>query len=108
MARHLIDSDAVAAAAGSLAADPQTLHALASELSRAVVDAERSVAGDCPALRAALDRFRLLHAHALDVVAEATAALSGDLYTVAHESQSLERAISQAYVTSPHRTGAVD
>lgn len=108
MARHVIDSDAVARAATSLAADPHTLHTLAAELSRAVVDAERSVAGDCPPLRAALDRFRLLHAHALDVVAEAAAALSGDLYTVAHESQSLERAISQAYVARPYRTGAVD
>lgn len=107
MARHVIDREAVASAATSLAADPHVLPALAAELSGAVVAAARSVSGDDPALREELDRFRLLHCHGLDVVAEATAALSGDLFTVAHESQALERAISQAYVTRPHRSGAV-
>ena len=107
MARHVIDRNGVAGVATSLDADPHTLHALAAQLSGAAVAAEQSVAGDCPALRQQLDRFRLLHCRGLDVVAEATAALSGDLFTVANQSQALERAISQAYVTRSHRSGAV-
>lgn len=107
MARHVIDRDGVAGVGTALAADPQALHALALELSRAVVAAQAAIAGDGPSLRAALERFRLLHARALDVVAEASAALSGDLLTAAHESSRLEHAVSQAYVARPHRSGAV-
>lgn len=108
MARYRIDGEGVAGVASSLAADPHTLHAQAGELSSAVRQVQAGVGGDCPPLRHALERFRLLGAHGLDVVAESAAAFTGDLLTVAQEGQALERAVSQACVSRPYRIGAVD
>jgi hypothetical protein len=106
MVEFHIDDESLRGVASTLVLDPQTLHAQATELSRVVRDAEAGVGGDCPALRGALDRFRLLGAHGLDVIAEAAAALGGDLLTVAHGAQSLEQAVRQPFVTR-HRTGPV-
>jgi hypothetical protein len=102
-----IDEEGVREVASTLVLDPQTIHAHATELSRVVLDAAAGVGGDCPALRAALDRFRLLGAHGLEVVAEAAAALGGDLFTVAHEAQALERGVRQSFVTR-RRSGPVE
>ncbi|HEU5143547.1 MAG TPA: hypothetical protein VFT81_00055 [Dermatophilaceae bacterium] len=107
MAEFRIDDERLRGVASTLVLDPQTLHAQAMELSRVVIEAEAGVGGDCPSLRAALDRFRLLGAHGLDVVAEAAAALAGDLFTVAQEAQALERVASQAFVTAG-RFGAIE
>jgi hypothetical protein len=107
MVEFHIDDEGLNGVASSLVLDPQTLHAQATALSRAGLDAEAGVGDDCPALRAALDRFRLLGAHGLDVVAEAAAALAGDLFTAAHEARALERVVSQPFATR-HGSGSVE
>jgi hypothetical protein len=108
MATYRIDGEGMVGVASSLAGDPHTLHAQAGELWSAVREAQAGIGGDFPPLRHALGRLGRLGAHGLDVVAEAAAAFTGDLLTVAHDTQALERTVSQAYVARPYRTGAIE
>lgn len=108
MGQYRLDEAGVTSVASSLVDDPDTLHAQALEVSRAVLDATCGVGGECPTLRHTLERLRLLGAHSLDVLAEAAAALGGSLLTIAHDAQALERAVWQAYVDRPYRTGAAE
>lgn len=79
MARYRIDDVGVSQVRRSLAADPATFRGCATSLSVTVSSAKGAVDADSDVLRRALERFRLVHVGSLQAVADAAAALGGDL-----------------------------
>ncbi|WP_020144495.1 hypothetical protein [Terracoccus sp. 273MFTsu3.1] len=97
MTRYAIDSDGVSRERLALAHDPAELRACASQVATATAGAMAS-AGDAGAvLRVELDRFRVVHAHALDAVADAAGALGDRLDRSTLEARSVELVVSAGF-----------
>ncbi|WP_347351744.1 hypothetical protein [Intrasporangium sp.] len=106
MAYFSIDEDGVRSARAVLADDPRALHELAAGLSSAVATARAAVGSDQVGLLEALERFGGVHAHALDAVAEASAALGGDLDLTVTRSAAIELAVAAAVGSGRDLLGA--
>ncbi|MDN5795292.1 MAG: hypothetical protein L0H79_06005 [Intrasporangium sp.] len=105
MAHFSIEPDGVRSARAVLADDPRALRHLASALSTACAQARTTIGSEWAGLLEALERFGSVHAHGIDAVAEASAALGGDLDLLASRSAATELAIAAA-IGSVH--GALD
>ena len=108
MAYFSIDREAVHGARMILAEDPSLLHALAGEVSAAGAAARACLGPEWAGLAEAIDRFRVVHGHAIDAVAEAAAALGGDLDLVIAGSAETELAVSSALGSVTGRLGLSD
>ncbi len=112
MSRLAIDPDGVSAARAVVAHDPAELRACAEVVAASFAAAVASLgrgclggssggpAGSAGGLGAALGHARLVRAHALDVVAAAVEALSGDLDLVASGARASEQQLVAAYAGS--------
>jgi hypothetical protein len=106
MSRLAIDPDGVSAARARVADDSAALRACAQEVAAAFAAAAVGLGGGClgvttaGGLGAALGHSRLVRAHAVDAVAAAVEALSGDLDLVADEARALEQQVSAAFAAS--------
>jgi hypothetical protein len=96
MTRYSIDVGGVARERLALAHDPAELRACASSVAVAAAGA-MAAAGSQPAgLSAALDRFRTVHARALDAIADAAAALGDRLDESTAEARSVELIVTSS------------
>lgn len=96
MAHFSIDRDGVRGARAVLADDPATLQGLAAEVASAAATARSALGAEWPGLLEALERFRTVHAFALDAIAGASAALGGDLDLLVTRSAHVEMAVAAA------------
>lgn len=123
MAHYSIDRDGVVGARHALDGDPQTLRDCAGELSVAAAAATVAVGAgggrgggrgggtggpgvvEGDRLRAALQRFRVVQATALDAVADAWSALGGDLDQAVAGERDTELAVMAAFGATTGRVG---
>ena len=96
MARYSIDVPGVSRARAELGRDPATLRECSVGLSVATARLSAAVRPDAPELSAALDRFRAVHAHALDAVASAAEALGGRVDLAASSAMGVEGEVAAA------------
>ncbi len=106
MAHFSIDRDGVRGARAILADDPAVLQRLAGDLSASTATARTAVGTDWVGLLGALDRFRVVHTQALAAIAEASAALGGDLDLAVAASADVELAVSAAFGSALGATSA--
>lgn len=97
MTRYAFDTDGVSRERVALAHDPSELRECASVVARCTADALAGVGVDADALRTAVERFRLVHAHALDAVADAAAALGDRLDRSTAEARSVELFVTAGF-----------
>lgn len=99
MARYRIDDEAVCDARRSLDGDPATLRSCATALAAAGSMAAAAVgdADETLTLGQALQRFRLVHAQAVDAVADAAAALGGELDLAVAGEHEVQLAVASAF-----------
>lgn len=97
MARYRIDDVSVSRVRRSLAVDPATFHACADRLSVTLLSARSAVEADGDALARALERFRLVHVGSFHAIADAAAALGGDLDLVISSEQYTESHVGLAF-----------
>jgi hypothetical protein len=90
MTRYSIDTEGVSRERLALAHDPDELRQCASAVASATAAAMAAVGREGPVIRTALERFRLVHAHALDAVADAAGALGDRLDRSTTETRSVE------------------
>ncbi len=90
MTRYSIDGHGVSRERLALARDPAELRACASLVAMGSAGAITATGGEGDALRVALERFRVVHSHALDAVAEAASALGDRLDRSTVEARSVE------------------
>lgn len=90
MTRYSIDTEGVSRERLALAHDPDELRQCASTVASATAAAMAAVGREGAVIRTALERFRLMHAHALDAVADATGALGDRLDRSTSETRSVE------------------
>jgi hypothetical protein len=105
MTRYSIDTDGVSHERSALAHDPAELRACASTVARATADAMASVGTGGPRLCWSLDRFRTVHAYALDALADAAAALGDRLDRSTAEARSVELSVTQAMADAASAVG---
>lgn len=101
-----MDRDGLRGARALLADDPRTLRGCAVEVSAALAGARTALPPQAVALASALDRLRLVAAHGLDAVAEASAALGDNLETVAAANLQTETSLARAIGSLIGSTGA--
>ena len=75
MTRYAIDTEGVSRERLALAHDPAELHECASLVAAATAGALSALGVEGLGIRVALERFRAVHAYALDAVADAASAL---------------------------------
>ena len=90
MTRYAIDTYGVSRERLSLAHDPAELRECASLVAASTAGAMASLGDEGEVLRVELARFRIVHAHALDAVADAAAALGDRLDRSTSEALSVE------------------
>ena len=90
MTRYSIDVDGLSRERLALGHDPTELRACASSVALATAGAMAAAGSQVPGLRPSLDRFRTVHARALDAVADAAAALGDRLDQSTAEARSVE------------------
>ena len=90
MTRYSIDAEGVSRERLALAHDPPELRACASAVATAAAEAMAAMGSHGTSLRGAVDRFRTVYAHALDAVADASAALGDRLDRSTAEARSVE------------------
>lgn len=100
MTRYAMDADGVSRERLALAHDPAELRACASALAAATAHVLGALGSDTAGVPAATERFRLVHAHALDAVAEAADALGGRLDRSAAEARAVELAVTGALAST--------
>ncbi len=100
MTRYSIDTDGVSRERLALAEDPAQLRACASAVAAATASALAALGGDGEGIRAALERFRLVHAHALDAVADAADALGDRLDRSTLEARSVELFVTAGFASA--------
>jgi hypothetical protein len=79
MGRFEMDREGVSAVGAALRHDPDVLRGVADRVAAAGAPPPGGVGAEAIGLGAELDRFRLVHAGLVDAVADAFAALGGDL-----------------------------
>jgi hypothetical protein len=96
MARYEVDRDGVAAARVAVGGDPEALRAVADAVAAATSAARVGLGPRTSVLAVELDRFRLVHARLLDAMADAVAALCGELDLAMHSERDVELAAVSA------------
>ncbi|GAB2748614.1 hypothetical protein UB45_08770 [Terrabacter sp. 28] len=96
MTRYSIDVGGVSRERLALAHDPAELRACASAVAVATAGAMAAAGSQAAGLRASLDRFRTVHARALDAVADAAAALGDRLDESTAEARSVELLVTSS------------
>jgi hypothetical protein len=96
MARIEVDPAGVSAVRGTVRGDPATLRAVADTVAAATAAARAALGSQDSPLSGELDRFRLVHAHLLDAMAEAFTALGGGLDLAAETARAGELAAAAA------------
>ena len=97
MTRYAIDSDGVSRERLALAHDPAELRECASQVAMATAGAMASTGDAGDVLRAELARFRVVHAHALDAIADAAGALADRLGRSTLEARSVELLVTAGF-----------
>ncbi|MDN5765226.1 MAG: hypothetical protein L0H96_08530 [Humibacillus sp.] len=97
MARYRIDDVGVSQVRRSLVVDPATFRGCATSLSVTVSSAKAAVDADGDVLLRALERFRLVHVGSLHAVADAAAALGGDLDLVVDSERETQVGVAIAF-----------
>jgi hypothetical protein len=90
MTRYAFDTDGVSRARLALTDDPAQLRACASLVAAATAGAMSAVGSEGGCVRVAVERFRTVHAHALDAVADAASALGDRLDRSTLETRAVE------------------
>ncbi|OFE16041.1 hypothetical protein BA895_20725 [Humibacillus sp. DSM 29435] len=97
MARYRIDDVGVSQVRRSLATDPAMFRTCATSLSVTVSSAQGAVDADSDGLLRALERFRVVHVGSLHAVADAAAALVGDLDLVVDSDRETQLGVAMAF-----------
>lgn len=99
MAHYRIDDEGVCDARRLLDGDPATLRSCATALAAAGSVAAAAVgdADETVTLGRALQRFRLVHAQAIDALADASAALGGELDLAVAGEREVQLAVASAF-----------
>ncbi|WP_374968636.1 hypothetical protein [Terrabacter sp. BE26] len=97
MTRFSIDTSGVSRERLALAEDPRELRECASQVAAATAAAMAAVGGEADGVGTALERFRLVHTHALDAVADAASALGDRLDRSTLEARSVELFVSAGF-----------
>jgi hypothetical protein len=97
MTRYSFDTHGVSRERVALSHDPAELDECASAVASAGVVAAVALGDDARSLRDAIERFRVVHAHALDALADAAAALGDRLDRSAIEMDSVELLVTAGF-----------
>jgi len=97
MTRYSIDTEGVSRERLALAHDPAELHECASLVAAATAGALSALGVEGEGIRVALERFRAVHAYALDAVADATSALGDRLDRSTLEVRSVELFVTAGF-----------
>ncbi|GAA2024764.1 hypothetical protein GCM10009740_12990 [Terrabacter terrae] len=97
MTRFSIDTAGVSRERLALSGDPRELRESASQVAAATAAAMAVVGGEGDGVRSALERFRVVHTHALDAVADAAGALGDRLDRSTLEARSAELFVSAGF-----------
>ncbi|MEW1955171.1 hypothetical protein [Terrabacter sp. NPDC080008] len=96
MTRYSIDTDGVSRERLALAEDPVQLRECASAVAAAAAAAMAAAGREGDGIRFALERFRAVHAYALDAVADAANALGDRLDRSTLEARSVDLFVTSA------------
>ena len=96
MARYEMDRDGVASVRAAVSDDPACLREVADGVAAASAMARSGVGSGQAGLTAEIDRFRLVHARLLDAMADAVAALCGELDLAVQSDREVELAAASA------------
>jgi hypothetical protein len=96
MTRYVLDTDGVTRERLALADDPAQLRECSSVVAATSAAAMSAVGPEGGYVRTALERFRTVHCHALDAVAEAATALGDRLDRSTVEARSVELFVTTA------------
>lgn len=102
MAHYRIDDVGVSQVRHALAADPAIFRDCATRLSTTVWSVNAAVEPDGAVLVTALERYRLVHVGSLTAIADAVAALGGDLDLVVDSASHTEASVALAYSGGSH------
>ncbi|GAA2487333.1 hypothetical protein [Terrabacter carboxydivorans] len=97
MTRYSFDTHGVSRARLALSHDPAELSACASAVASAGMAATVALGDDAEGLRAAIERFRVVHAHAFDALADAASALGDRLDRSTLEMRSVELFVTAGF-----------
>ena len=97
MTRYSIDTAGVSRERLALAHDPAELHECASLVAAAAAGALSALGVEGEGIRVALERFRAVHAYALDAVADAASALGDRLDRSTLEVRSVELFVTAGF-----------
>jgi hypothetical protein len=97
MTRYAIDTHGVTRERLALAREPAELRECASVVAAATAGAMAAVGCEGDGLRVALERFRVVHAHALDAVADAAGALGDRIDESAAEARAVELFVTAGF-----------
>lgn len=100
MTRYSFDGSGVSRERLALAHDPAELRECASLVASATAVAMAATGSEGHALGAALSRFRVVHAHALDAVADAASALGDRLDRSTAEARCVELFITSGFAAA--------
>ena len=100
MTRYSYDSAGVSRERFALAHDPVELRECASLVATATAGAMAATGSEGEGLSTALERFRAVHADALDAVADAASALGDRLDRSTAESRSIELSITSGFAVA--------
>ena len=99
MTRYAIDTHGVSRERLALEREPAELRECASVVAAATADAMAAVGCEGDGLRVALERFRVVHAHALDAVADAAGALGDRIDESAAEARAVELFVTAGFAS---------
>jgi hypothetical protein len=97
MTRYSIDTEGVSRERLALAHDPDELRQCASAVASATAAAMAAVGREGALIRTALERFRVVHAYALDAVADAAGALGDRIDRSTLEARSVELFVTAGF-----------
>ena len=96
MARYEMDREGVATVRAAVSGDPEALRGVADAVAAAASAARGGVGPRASVLAAELDRFRLVHARLVDAMADAVAAVCGELDLAVRSERDTELATASA------------
>lgn len=97
MTRYALDTEGVSRERLALAHDPAELHECASLVAAATAGALSALGVEGEGIRVALERFRAVHAYALDAVADAASALGNRLDRSTLEARAVELFVTAGF-----------
>src|SRR5829696_8714766 len=100
MTRYAIDADGVSHERLALAHDPAELRECASLVAAATAGAMAAAGHEGDGIRVALQRFRAVHAYALDAIADAASALGGRLDQSMLEARAVELHVTEGFAAA--------